>query len=90
MDASQKRSIIHRNFSKGNTSEIGDIILECNHCSMKYKHRKSGPTTSLLYHLKVSSHDFLYIILISLITLFHWKIVVNLYDIKGKATLTLK
>ena len=58
MDASQKRSIIHRNFSKGNTSEIGDIILECNHCSMKYKHRKSGPTTSLLYHLKVSSHDF--------------------------------
>ena len=58
MDASQKRSIIHRNFSKGNTSEIGDIILECNHCSMKYKHQKSGPTTSLLYHLKVSSHDF--------------------------------
>ena len=58
MDASQKRSIIHRNFSKGNTSEIGDIIRECNHCSMKYKHRKSGPTTSMLYHLKVSSHDF--------------------------------
>ena len=55
---------IHRNFSKGNTYYY--IILECNHCPMKYKHWESGPTTSLLYHLKVSNNDtFLYIILIS-------------------------
>ena len=59
---------------------------------MKYKHRKSGPTTSLLYHLKVSSHDFFvhYIDIPYNYSLSLENSFINLYDIKGKATLTLK